>query len=565
MSNERDKANAGSTSLEKRVRALRRRMMSVAAGTGGATAGLALIGLLMLGMFADWSLELPWFARLVWLGLTIYTVCHILREQVIRRVLNAPDVDEAALMLERAFPKFCSRLISALQLSRPGAVYPGEAHVFVQLLVKQTEAEAEEVEFTSIVNPQPMRDRTAGLLCLIGISGILYGFGGDTTAALLKRSLLSGVQIPRDTMVENTTGDLIVGRGDSLVIQAEATGIIPAEGLVIVDYESSADREFTMVKAENSATYTRRLESVQESFNYVVYLNDGRSKVHKVRVLARPTVAGMKARQQFPEYTGFPETPRSLADLSLLSGSRLKLTIEANKPVSKGYIQLHGSTNRVPLIAGMENSKELEGVIGIPATNLTGFSIHTVDEHDLVSQDEAIYRVDVLADRAPQVRITYPERREELITPTARMLIAFEATDDFGIGAVQLAYRIDRGETNRIDLELEGKTDRLVKRRYDWKIADIQPAVQEGMAIEYWIEVRDNNNVTGPGISATERNVARVVSPEEKRQDLMNRVGDSLSSIDEAASDQKSLNDRLGELIRSRAEVQFGPQEQPDE
>jgi hypothetical protein len=31
-------------------------------------------------------------------------------------------------------------------------------------------------------------------------------------------------------------------------------------------------------------------------------------------------------------------------------------------------------------------------------------------------------------------------------------------------------------------------------------------------------------------------------------------VGDSLSSIDEAASDQESLNQRLGDLIRARAE-----------
>jgi hypothetical protein len=119
---------------------------------------------------------------------------------------------------------------------------------------------------------------------------------------------------------------------------------------------------------------------------------------------------------------------------------------------------------------------------------------------------------------------------------------------------VQLAYSIDRGATNRIDLELTDRSQRLVKRRYDWRVGDLKPPIRENNAIEYWIEVRDNNDVTGPGFSATEHYIARVVSSEEKRQDLMNRVGDSLSSIDEAASDQESLNQRLGDLIRARAE-----------
>jgi hypothetical protein len=545
--------------LEGKVRALRRRMMSVEAGTGGATAGMALIGMLMFGMLVDWRLELPWFARLVWISAICYVVFRILNEGVLRRLFRAPDIDAVALMVERAFPKFGSRLISALQLGRPGALNPGESGEFVRMLVEQTEAEASGIDFTSIVKPDAMRVRTAALLFLVGLSGVLFGLGGETARVLMKRSFLSSSQIPRDTMITKSTGDLIIGRGDPVLIEATATGIIPDAGRVMLDFDSTEDREFEMEKSSASATYTRRLESVQDSFNYVVYLNDGRSALSRVEVVARPTVAKLQARQEFPDYTGLDEARRSLADLSLLSGSRLKLAISVNKPVTEGYLQLHGITNRLPLIVTKDDPAELAGVINVPATNLTGFSVHTIDEHGLASRDEVIYRVDVLADRAPIVRITYPERREELITQTARMLIAFEAQDDFAVGSVHLAYSIDRGTTNRIELELANKSQRLVKRRYDWRLGDLKPPIQEDSAIEYWIEVHDNNNVTGPGFSATERYIARVVSSEEKRQDLMNRVGDSLSSIDEAASDQESLNQRLGDLIRTRAETPENP------
>ena len=55
------------------------------------------------------------------------------------------------------------------------------------------------------------------------------------------------------------------------------------------------------------------------------------------------------------------------------------------------------------------------------------------------------------------------------------------------------------------------------------------PGLAEGSMIEYWVEVEDNNNATGPGIGSSEHQLARVVSEAEKRFSLraalMNRWG----------------------------------------
>jgi len=54
------------------------------------------------------------------------------------------------------------------------------------------------------------------------------------------------------------------------------------------------------------------------------------------------------------------------------------------------------------------------------------------------------------------VRVTYPDRREELVTRQAVQPIAFEATDDFRISRARLRYRIgesEESETKTIDLE----------------------------------------------------------------------------------------------------------------
>jgi len=539
--------------LEGKIRDLRRRKLTVETGAGFAQAGTAFLLLVAVEMIVDWRLELPWALRLIWLLAALALVVHLVNEHVIIPVLDRLDTDRAALLIEKHFPEFNSRLISALQLTRPGALSGREATGLVSALVRQTEEDAAKLDFNTIVRTEGLRRRVVWLLGVIGVGGVLFGVGGLTSTALLQRALLSAsVEVPRKTRVTEFTGDLVIGRGDPVTVTATAFGVVPEEGLLEIEYESGQDRSFTMEKSESGASYSRRLESVQESFTYVVRLNDGRSKLGRVRVVPRPTVAGLEARQVFPTYTGLPDRKRTAADLSLLAGSTLQLAIAANKSVTNGWLQLHGATNRVPLIVGA-NPAELRANLSITATNLIGFSVHLTDEHGLSSRDEAVYRVDVLPDRVPDARITYPLRREELATSKARVMIAFEATDDFGVADVVLRYQVNAGETNSVPLETAGG-QRLVKNRYDFELKDVKPTLVEDNSVHYWLEFRDNNDVTGPGVTATERYVERIVSEDEKRRDLLNRVGDSLGSIGEAATDQESLNQRLGELIKRRTE-----------
>jgi hypothetical protein len=165
------------------------------------------------------------------------------------------------------------------------------------------------------------------------------------------------------------------------------------------------------------------------------------------------------------------------------------------------------------------------------------------------------------------VRITYPDRKEELITRQATMIVGIDAVDDFEIAKVRLKYRIAPpaseapGAENAtdaagkvIELDLEGQAPQRLKRRHEWKIGDFRPLLSEGTAIEYWVEVEDNNNVTGPGIGSTEHQLAKVVSESDKRADLLNRAGDYLGSIGDLASDQEKLNKNLGVIIREKSD-----------
>jgi len=171
------------------------------------------------------------------------------------------------------------------------------------------------------------------------------------------------------------------------------------------------------------------------------------------------------------------------------------------------------------------------------------------------TNDTAVYRVEIVPDKAPSARIIYPDRKEELITRQATMLVSFEAVDDFQVSKARIRYKqgeSDSDEVKTIDLDIGAQVLTRVRNRYEWKISSITPALNEGSRFEFWIEVEDNNNVTGPGVGQSDHHLARVVSTSAKREDLLNRAGDYLSSIAETASDQQKLNENLGKIILAK-------------
>jgi hypothetical protein len=542
--------------LSERIDALRRRHVLVAGLTGLAMTVVVSLELLALALSADWWLELPWAVRLVLLvGQAGVFFCLALL-YIALPLLRQPDEDELALMVERARPEFRSRLIAAVQLVRPGAVPPSASTSLVNALVEETEALARDNDFASIVPTDRLKrfGAMAVIVPLLALAAFLAA--RDTCTVLLKRALLSNVPVPRKTRILVPEGDRIVGLGDTVRLEAFVQGITPARGNLEVNYRTRRAQEYALEQnRENYRHFGRTLENVQDDFSYRFHLGDGVSETFKVRAIPRPMVAAIECVQEYPAYTRLKTAARSPGDLTLLAGSVLKVRASATKDLQLAEIRLVGVASNLAMQLNAPGGRELSGRFFVPAKGLTGFQIVMLDTEAMESRDSAVYRVDVLPDKAPVARITYPDRKEELVTRQATMLIGLEAQEDFEIAKVRLKFKtesVDGGAEKSITLDLGNEAPQRLRRRFEWKIAETLPGLSEGSVIEYWIEVEDNNNVTGPGIGSSDHQLARVVSESEKRADLLNRAGDYLGSISDVAADQEKLNKTLGALIRAK-------------
>jgi hypothetical protein len=525
----------------------------VDAGSGLAVAVSSVLLLLAAQMLADWWFDLPLAARVLMLLADALVIGALLYQNFLRPIRQPLDEDEAALLVERLAPTLQSRLIAAIQL--PRVAEAARAPAVVAELIAETEAQTLTLDFGRAVSARLFTRYTllAVLVALLGFEG--YRRTQPESRDLLMRVLLSTRPVPRKTRVECLTKERTIARGESLLIEALAHGVVPPAGTLEIQYASGRTQKFPMPANEaERGRFERNLENVLETFTYRVRLNDGISESYRVQVEPQPTLVSLKCVQHYPAYTGLPATPRALGDLTLLAGSRLQVDGIATKPLQQAKARLTGVNQELPLLVDERNPRNLSGTLTIPAGGLTGFAVALRDQRGLRSRDEVVYRVDIIPDRPPIVSLNYPTRKEELVTAQGQLLLAFEASDDYGIAEVTIHYKLaGTEEVKKIALDLEGKTPKTMRRRYEWRLADFQPPLVEGASLEYWIEARDTNDVTGPGVTVTDRYYAKVVSETEKRADLMGRLDDFLNTLGSVADTQQRLNEGLGDLIRQRS------------
>ena len=546
---------------------VRRRQGGVALRTGFAMALAAVLAWLAIEMPLDWLLALPFAARAGMLMCGLGGAAVLAWRFGIRQWSHQPDDDRVALAIERALPQFRSRFIASVQLARQqeardlSTVHEGVSRSLVNALIEETATVAEDATFDDAVKTDTLR-RWARIAAVATVcAAALWSAGGRASWPLFQRAWLVNVPVPRKTMIVAFTGDRVIAIGDDLRIEVTAAGSIPKSGRLILEGASGRRQEFSLdTTAAEPVRFSRNLQSVQEGFRYRIELGDNRTDTASVRVRARPAVASLACEQQWPAYTKLPPTRRQPGNLKLLAGSKLGVRLTATAQLRSATLRLTGEDATKPIrstpLVAEKASGEWTGTAEIPAKDVTGMTFHLVDAEGVGSRAMAVHRIEVVPDQPPTIRILQPARREELLTQKAVMLLGFEAKDDFGVAKVLLHYAVNWTEDaphKTVELDLGNEQPKTLARRFEWKIERITPAPAENDTIDFWLEARDANDVTGPGIAVMpEHWQARIVSGEEKRADLANRLNDTLQSLDAVRQSQEDLAQRLGEIIHEK-------------
>jgi hypothetical protein len=539
---------AAARELLARLARVRRQHQRTVVFTALAAAGAGLLAWLIGECVVDYLTMLRWPWRLAVLLVVVAGIGLLLWRLAWRPLRAALSDDAVALMIERGLPAFRSRCIAAVQLARASA-----PPALVGALVAEATALARTERLDAAIDRRPLQRALKYFGAAVLVAVPLAWLGGEKTAPLVRRAFLSREPVPRQTRIEVLEGPRTLAVGDDFLLAARVGGAVPKRGKVTLALSGGRKQEFPFEpEAQERTRFVRLLRSVQETFDFTIHLGDARTEPQRVRVKPRPAVVSIDAQQIFPAYTAQQPERRSMTALKLLAGSKLALRVKANSKLRSAAVRLVGVEQEAPLAVEGWGRTEAAGEVALPAKDVTGLQIRLVDADGVESRSPTTYRVELVPDAPPTIKLLAPPRREELLTAGATMLLAFEAHDDFGIARARLHYAVDWQEGaphQTLDLDLAGQRPRDLARRFEWKIGQLQPPVGEGQVIDYWIEIADANDVTGPGLTRLEHHQARIVSELEKRAELAARLSDAMQGLDETRRGQERVSESLGEFI----------------
>jgi hypothetical protein len=279
-------------------------------------------------------------------------------------------------------------------------------------------------------------------------------------------------------------GTTKVRAGEPLTISATIDGsageLVPTLAVGIGD-ESRAVR---MVAGEQPGTFAVTIERVSASFAYHVAAAGTRSDEYSVTVIRPPRVERIDLHYEFPRGLGLePRTDEDSGDVYGPAGTKVRLTVTADKPIAAAALLLSDGT-RVPLDG---ESDVLEG--GLVIDQDGSYRIALADHDGLDSVGDTEYFIRTLADRPPDVRIIRPAS-DRKVTPLEEVLIEVRADDDHGIASLDLVFQTP-GTPERI-VPLRGATGRATAAgTHTLFLEDL--GVEPGDFVTYYARARDVN------------------------------------------------------------------------
>lgn len=256
------------------------------------------------------------------------------------------------------------------------------------------------------------------------------------------------------------------------------------------------------------------------------------------RVSREPLIGDVRLTYQYPAYTGLP--PRtvegSTGDIVGIKGTRVSIDTKL----------LHSARAALLLFGEKGEAGELPAAVngGKLAASLTlrDSGSYRVWLSPLIGRpvrELRAHRIVVEADRPPEVDIVGAADRLEL--PTLRPVeVGYAARDDFGLGKVELVYRVDDGPEHRLALK-DGRGARKAQDRIIFEPATA--AVGSGSRIAYRIEARDRDDVSGAKVGSSRTLYIVVQNARENLDEQLGREKEVLDKLLQTLADRLELGD----------------------
>ncbi len=534
---------------------LRQRLVFFAAGLMAVAAVLVGVALILAVIAQVWVL--PVWLKISFLSISGLATAWLLYRKAIRRLFYG-NIDSTALALEAAHPGLKGRLIAAVQFSRM-KLPEGYSPDLVKAVEAQVLGETDQIDFGRVVTLHPLlragRDFViAGLVAVLllvvapGFFGYAFEVYSNPTTRVAPPVGYLLKAVPGSTEWVKYRDITVSGvlLGERFPGKASLHHRLAGGSWQKTEYDVTTLPR-TVTATGDSVIFGTTFRQADRSFDYYVEAGDLRSEVYHVDVVDRPRITGLSLSIFYPSYTGLPPVTinENNGSFSAVVGSRVNMKIETNLPVSSAEMVYDDSSRQAMTVdqRTAETSLKVDKSIG--------FHIELLDHLGEKNPDPIEYYVTAVPDQYPTVDVIQPgfdvNLNDDMVLP-----LKVRIFDDYGFTSLVMKYvQVSGGKASDENVAVLHFSDKIKTEGdidFNWALDAL--ALFPGDYVNYYFEVADNDNISGPKIGRSRHYIARLPSLEEivaqTEQESIKRV----ENVENLIKSGKDLSRRLKEAAR---------------
>ncbi|TAL69009.1 MAG: hypothetical protein EPN82_08330 [Bacteroidetes bacterium] len=504
--------------------------------------------------------------------------------------LRKSSIESIALRIGNAYPELKDRLCNGIQLIKNLSMKTGTSPVLAVEAFGNVSEDAASKDFGVIINKKETKKSLLYFLSIFFITVLLLGIFHTSLGAAFYRvmnfneSFLPPAPFSLSIKPEKTS----VLRGTNVILTVTAKGTAPEKVILYIREKQQEQYDSYTLQADSDGVYKYEIPSIRQSIVFYAespWLNTSvKSGEGTVNVVDKPSIRSMTGKLTYPSYTKL--TARAIdeqsADIAALKGSVVSLQVISNKELSTAKIVIENDPNislntkdtstsltvvnnikiDTNYVAMKTDGKKAYGSFRVSRNG--NYYISIKDKNGENNSNPIKYSIVALNDDYPSISLVSPTMDIQ-VTEEALLPIRVSISDDYGFSGLKLFYRLTQSQYVQPDQKFTSinipvlTNENTADIPYLWNLNKINIAPED--RYEFYLEVYDNDIVSGPKSARTQTLSLRLPSLDEVLKDAdksQDKLQKDLQNVLKQAEDVKKDMDELNkEMLKNEGKKEM--------
>ena len=232
-------------------------------------------------------------------------------------------------------------------------------------------------------------------------------------------------------------------------------------------------------------------------------------------------VTDLELTLNFPSYTRLPSKAIKPSDGSVksLPGTEVAIKGKADKNFNEATLVVNANDS---FLMESKDNLSLMGSFIVREKGFYQFKLKDASGNQILLPKK--YPVKLERDQNPRI-VLFPANPKPVYYDSDKIQVFYEGSDDFGIKSIELVAQLG-DKTTRKKIKNLKESEKDIQGKFTWNLA--LERLEPGQEVQYYLEIKDNDNISGPNKGQSEMIRFTVFDSQKERENLV-RLQDELT------------------------------------